>query len=65
MKLTVNGAEREFHGQTVRDLVADLGLGAAAVAVEVNMEVVPRREPEKKTLRDGDKVEVVTLVGGG
>jgi len=34
-------------------------------AAEVNMELVPRREQEGRTLREGDRVEIVTLVGGG
>jgi thiamine biosynthesis protein ThiS len=42
-----------------------LGLERAAVAVEVNRQVVPRREHEQAELADGDTVEVVTLVGGG
>jgi sulfur carrier protein len=62
----VNGQPRELaDGRTVRDLVEELGLGKAAVAVEVNREVVPRRQHEQTALHEGDNVEVVTLVGGG
>ncbi len=66
MKLVLNGENRQFDRvRTVRDLVVALGLGKAAVAVEVNRQVVPRREHEQALLADGDAVEVVTLVGGG
>jgi thiamine biosynthesis protein ThiS len=66
MQLLVNGEERQFDAvRTVADLVARLGLSRAAVAVEVNRRVVPRREHEQLLLADGDAVEIVTLVGGG
>ncbi|MCC7145798.1 MAG: sulfur carrier protein ThiS [Phycisphaeraceae bacterium] len=66
MKLTVNGHEQELPDHaTVRDLVEHLGLGKAVVAVEVNLQVIPRREHTTTKLNPGDRVEVVTLVGGG
>ncbi len=66
MKLLVNGSERQMdHPATVRKLVEDLGLAKAAVAVEVNRHVVPRKLQETTSLKEGDVVEVVTLVGGG
>ncbi len=65
MELTLNGETKAIAGRTVADLVAELGLAGQAVAVEVNREVVPRRDHEITRLNDGDTVEVVTLVGGG
>lgn len=66
MKVTVNGEEREIEpGTTVRELVERLGLGSAACAVEVNRSLVPRREHETAVIKEGDTVELVTLVGGG
>lgn len=66
MKVTVNGEEREIEpGTTVRKLVECLGLGSAACAVEVNRSLVPRREHETAVIKEGDIVELVTLVGGG
>lgn len=66
MKLTVNGEKRELaDDHTVRDLVVVLGLGKAAVAIELNKQIVPRKRHESTALREGDAVEVVTLVGGG
>jgi len=50
---------------TVAALLVRLNLGESACAVEVNRTLVPRSKHGEKTLADGDRVEVVTLVGGG
>ncbi|MFN0131832.1 MAG: sulfur carrier protein ThiS [Phycisphaerales bacterium] len=66
MKVIVNGESRELpHGTTVADLVRQAGLGTAACAAEVNGTLVPRRAHDDAHLADGDRVELVTLVGGG
>lgn len=66
MTLRVNGKEREVpEGATVRDLLAALGLPPGPVAVEVNRDVIPRARHALHFLHEGDRVEVVTLVGGG
>ena len=66
MMLTVNDMAHELgDGGSVRDLVVALGFGDAPVAVEVNRRLVPRRRHETEELHNGDRVEVVTLVGGG
>jgi len=66
MNIQVNGEGREIAaGSTVANLLGELGLTQPHVAVEVNLEVVPRAEHRETVLNDGDRVEVVTLVGGG
>lgn len=65
MNVMVNGETRDVGAGTVRDLILALGLGEHAVAVELNRRVVPRREHETTPLKEGDEVELVTLVGGG
>ena len=65
MKLIVNGNEKNLNVQTVRQLLIELGLGDQPVAVELNRDVVPKREHETKQLNEGDQIELVTLVGGG
>ena len=68
MKTTIqfNGQPREVpSGTTVAALLAHLELRPAFVAVEVNLDLVPRAEHARHELREGDRVEVVTLVGGG
>jgi sulfur carrier protein len=66
VRLTVNGAAREVpDGLSVQGLVAHLGLEGGPVAVERNLEVVPRAEHAKVLLHDGDVLEIVHFVGGG
>lgn len=66
MIVIVNGKPIEVPpGHTVADLIADMGRAGQACAAEVNHEVVPRRQHDQRVLREGDTVELVTLVGGG
>jgi sulfur carrier protein len=66
MKLTVNGQERELaEGATIADLLAELKLDPRMLAVERNLDLVPRGQHADTQLAAGDRVEVVTLVGGG
>jgi thiamine biosynthesis protein ThiS len=66
MLLHLNGDEREFpDGLTVAALVAQLGMKPDRVAVELNLEIVPRATWDNVTLKAGDKLEVVHFVGGG
>jgi sulfur carrier protein len=66
MQISVNGESRELPtGTTLAELLAELGLEARHVAVEVNLELVPRAAHAQHQLADGDRLEVVTLVGGG
>lgn len=66
MKISVNGESRDVEaGTTVAALVQQLGLLAPHVAVELNLEVVPRARHGQTVLREGDRLEIVTLVGGG
>ena len=66
MKIHVNGEDREISAEaTVSDLLQELGVTQPHVAVELNLEVVPARSIARRVLSDGDRLEVVTLVGGG
>jgi sulfur carrier protein len=66
MLLTVNGQPREAPDETtVAALLEQLRLDGKPVAVEVNLELVPKQRHAEHRLRDGDKLEIVTLVGGG
>jgi thiamine biosynthesis protein ThiS len=66
MQLTING-EIQAHpdGLTILDLLGQLELDPTLVAVEVNRQLVPRRQHADMRLSDGDEMEIVTLVGGG
>jgi len=62
----VNGQPREVpEGSTAGDLVAALGFSGRPLAVEVNEQVVPRTRLADCRLASGDRLELVTLVGGG
>jgi sulfur carrier protein len=66
MRIHVNGELSEVAaGSTVARLLGELGVTQPHVAVELNLEVVPRAQHAETVLRDGDRLEVVTLVGGG
>ena len=66
MILTVNGEVRTFSGLThVASLVAALGLDPRKVAVERNLEIVPRSAYGRTPIADGDRIEIVAFVGGG
>jgi len=65
VEITVNGSPLTIEPPcTVADLLDRLGTEGPC-AVEVNRELVPRREHAERPLAAGDVVEVVTLVGGG
>lgn len=64
--VVINGQARTIaEGTTIAGLIAELGLGDRRVAVERNREVVPRAEHATTALAAGDRVELVTFVGGG
>lgn len=66
LKLTVNGEGRDLPGgSSVADLLAEIGLAARKVAVERNLEIVPRSQYATTLLADGDAIEIVHFIGGG
>ncbi|MGQ9574313.1 MAG: sulfur carrier protein ThiS [Thermoguttaceae bacterium] len=66
MEVFVNSEPRQVaEGITVAQLLEQLGLKSKYVAVEVNLRVVPRSRHAEHRLSAGDRLEVVTLVGGG
>ena len=66
MQLTINGETRQFAASlTIAELLEMVGLQGKPVAVERNLEVVSYTKYDEVTLVDGDRLEIVTLVGGG
>lgn len=66
LQIQVNGEAREVaEDLSLPELVASLNLKPEQIAIELNQSVVRRVEWPGKTLRDGDKVEIVHFVGGG
>ena len=66
MNLTVNGEARTFPPLAdLAALVAALGLDGRKVAIERNLEIVPRSAYGRTALADGDRIEIVHFIGGG
>jgi len=66
MNLTINGEERTYdRSLTISELLKDLELDGEKVALERNLEIVPRSEYNETRLQDGDKLEIVHFIGGG
>lgn len=65
MALMVNGEARALEVADVAALVASLGLDVRKVAVERNLQIVPRSLYAATPLADGDKIEIVHFIGGG
>jgi thiamine biosynthesis protein ThiS len=66
LSISVNGQHRRVPaGITIAELALELGLEPTRVAVERNLEIVPRSTLAEVTVEDGDDYEIVTFVGGG
>jgi thiazole synthase len=66
LSITVNGETRRFDAPlTVSALLVALGLPAGKVAVERNLEIVPKSAHPTTALADGDRLEIVHFIGGG
>lgn len=66
MQITLNGEERQFDDiLTVNELLAEIGLDGKKVAIERNMEIVPKSQYSGTHLNNGDKLEIVHFIGGG
>jgi len=65
MKLIINGKENRLGCEKVSDLLNKLGLNKNTVAVELNKNIVHRQNFDDTNLKDNDKLEIVTVVGGG
>jgi sulfur carrier protein len=66
MQLTLNGQPRQVaDGATVAELLHELKFDNKPVAVEVNLDLVPKQRHAQHRLAEGDRIEIVTLVGGG
>ncbi len=65
VKILLNGEEREVTATSVTALIAEIGLDGRKIAVERNLEIVPRSLYLGTALSDGDRLEIVHFVGGG
>ena len=66
VQVRINGEHRRVaEGISIADLVGELGFDPLRVAVERNLEVVPRSTLSTVAVQDGDDLEIVRFVGGG
>ncbi len=66
MLITVNGQERDVApGRTLHDLVLDMNLDPSVVVAELNRDIVPGASFARTSLNAGDRLELLSFVGGG
>jgi sulfur carrier protein len=64
--IIANGQSREVRaGSTIADFLQELAIAPSRVVAQLDDGIVPRGEFDKAILREGCKLEIVTLVGGG
>ncbi|MGA9659451.1 MAG: sulfur carrier protein ThiS [Asticcacaulis sp.] len=65
VKIRLNGEDTEVAASNLTALIDEIGLDGRKVAVEKNLEIVPRSAYLATPLQDGDRLEIVHFVGGG
>ncbi len=66
IEIQVNGEQRGCQaGATVGDLLRELAVKAERVAVELNLEILDRKDFDHRSLKEGDRVEILSFIGGG
>lgn len=66
IQIHINGEAREVDsGLSIEDLLRQLGLDRQACAVEVNQSLIPKARHRSHQIVEGDRLEIVSLVGGG
>lgn len=66
IQIQVNGEQRDCLAEaTVGDLLRELAIKTDRVAVELNLEILDRKDFDHRTLKLGDRVEILSFIGGG
>jgi sulfur carrier protein len=66
MKIILNGHEQEIDAPvTLADVLDGAGYAGRRIAVEVNLEIVPRSRYAEHPIAAGDRIEIVHAIGGG
>lgn len=65
MVVTVNGEQQVFAEGSMLELLEQLGIDPRRVAVELNLDILPKGEYGTTFLNEGDRIEIVQFVGGG
>jgi len=65
IEIKLNGENRSVTATTLSELVTELGLQQRLIAMERNLEVVPKSQYDSTLLKTGDRIELVHMIGGG
>jgi thiamine biosynthesis protein ThiS len=65
VNITTNGEAVSIDPLTIQEYLVSLGIDPRRVAVELNLEILPKAQYETTQLKDGDTLEIVHFVGGG
>lgn len=65
MQIQINGELREISQKTVMQLLESLGIDPKRVAVELNMDILPKADYSSRAIAESDRIEIVHFVGGG
>jgi len=65
ISILLNGEACNTTAATLSELVTELGLGTRMIAIECNLEVVPKSQYDATRLAEGDRIELVHMIGGG
>jgi thiamine biosynthesis protein ThiS len=60
-----NKPVRLFDGSTVKKLLENKNIKNKYYAVEINRKIIPKSDHETYVIKDGDKIEIITAIGGG
>lgn len=63
--IELNGEKLTVSARTLAELVSELELTKRMIAIERNLEVVPKSQYEVTRLESGDRIELVHMIGGG
>ena len=63
--IQLNGEERSVSAASLAELVIEMGLEQRMIAIELNLEVVPKSQYGVTHLKEGDRIELVHMIGGG
>ena len=66
MRVTINGEDHQFENErNLEQLLGQLGIDSGKVAIERNLEIVPKTTYQNVTVKEGDRLEIVHFIGGG
>jgi thiamine biosynthesis protein ThiS len=66
MKIIINGEEKSFGSNiSIEAMLAELKINPKKVAIEMNLEIIPKSLYAKTLLKEGDSLEIIEFIGGG